>query len=310
MPVTTDGDRVPWLLLVFSLPASRASQRVEIWRKLKKCGALPLRSSGYILPNKAANQERLEWLATAIRNYRGQASLAQVNAFDDLPDEKLRQLFIQARTRDYESLLRELKTFLALPVARRSTSGLSRLRKRFQEIIAIDFFSNPLRSRVETAFSRAAESERNGSGRQTRANSAEYRDRKWITRPRPGIDRVSSAWLIRHFIDPKAQFLFNDDPSSDSEAVPFDMFVPQGFGHRGDDCTFETLCKHFSIRDAKARLVAQIVHDADLNDEKFGRVEGQGLDQVLNGWAQLDISDEELLERGMSLIEGLYHSLP
>ena len=97
-----------------------------------------------------------------------------------------------------------------------------------------------------------------------------------MTRPRPGIDRVSSAWLIRRFIDPKARFVFGDDAADHPEAVPFDMFHAQGFGHRGEDCTFETLCKQFAIREAKVRKVAQMIHDADLRDEKFGRVEALG----------------------------------
>jgi hypothetical protein len=85
------------------------------------------------------------------------------------------------------------------------------------------------------------------------------------------------------------------------------MFVPTGFGHRGEDCTFETLCKQFGIRDAKVKRIAQIIHDADLGDGKFGRSEGLSLDRVLNGWAKQEVSDDELLQRGMQLIEGLYH---
>src|SRR4029077_1617204 len=87
------GTEASWLLLVFSLPARNASQRVEIWRKLQRYGMLALRSSGHVLPNTAANQERMEWLATAIRAYKGQASVVQVKGFDDLPAETLRKLF-------------------------------------------------------------------------------------------------------------------------------------------------------------------------------------------------------------------------
>jgi len=87
------------------------------------------------------------------------------------------------------------------------------------------------------------------------------------------------------------------------------MFVSQGFGHRGEDCTFETLYKQFSIRDVTVKRISQIMHDADLGDEKFGRAEGMGLDKVLNGWAKQDLPDDELLQRGMDLIEGLYESL-
>jgi hypothetical protein len=135
-----------------------------------------------------------------------------------------------------------------------------------------------------------------------------YLDRVWVTRPRPGIDRVSSAWLIRRFIDANAQFVFADDPLQQPDAIPFDMFQASGFGHRGDDCTFETLRKEFAIRDPKVEIVAEIIHDADLSDEKFGRSEGIALDRVLMGWAQQGVSDDELLRRGMELIEGLYRS--
>lgn len=296
----------PWLLLVFSMPTRSASQRVEVWRKLQRYGMLPLRSSGYVLPHSAVNQERMEWLATAIRTYKGQASVVQVQAFDDLPDQRLKNLFIESRSPGYQKLLHEAKKLLALSPARRPSSALNRIRRRFLELQDIDFFGNPLRSKLESVLAQLDEAAPTRSGRGGKRKSGEYLNRVWMTRHRPGIDRVSSAWLIRRFIDAKARFIFADQPDTHPDAIPFDMFCPQGFGHRGEDCTFETLCKEFAIRDAKVRRIAQIIHDADLGDEKFGRMEGQGLDKVLNGWAQQDLPDDELLERGMDLIEGLY----
>jgi len=305
MVVTSDRGDSPWLLLVFSLPATRASQRVEVWRKLQRYGTLPLRSSGYVLPNSAANHEKLEWLANAIRSYKGQASVVRVQAFDDLPDTRMRQLFLDATSLHYERLLRELKKLISLPHSERPARQLIRLRRRFHEITATDFFGCPLQARVETVLARADEVETISPKR--KAKATQYRNRVWITRPRPGIDRVSSAWLISRFIDPKAKFVFADDPSTHPAAVPFDMFCAQGFGHRDNDCTFETLCKEFAIRDGRVRWIAQAIHDADLGDEKFGRTEAAGLDQVLNGWAKQEIPDNELLSRGMDLIEGFYH---
>lgn len=298
----------PWLLLMFSLPAKQASQRVEVWRKLKKYGALPLRTTGYLLPNRPENQERFEWLAAAIRKYKGQASVAQVQAMDDLPSEKLAELFTQARSKDYEELIHDVKKLAGR--SKREPSEVARLRRRLQEIAAIDFFHNPLRSRaealLESADSIGVSKAIPASGRKTKK---EYLERTWVTRPRPGIDRVSSAWLIRRFIDANAQFVFADDPARYPHAVPFDMFQGVGFGHHGEDCTFETLRKEFAIRDAKVEAIAEIIHDADLADEKFGRVEALGIDRVLIGWAQQGVSDDELLRRGMELIEGLYRSI-
>ena len=119
---------------------------------------------------------------------------------------------------------------------------------------------------------------------------------------------MTSAWLVRKFIDPKAKFAFASEDKKPPKAVPFDMYEG-GFGHRGEDCTFETLLKVFHIRDKKVPLMAEIVHDADLFDEKFGRKEGFGIDEVMKGWAQQGLSDQELLKRGMQLAEGLYKSL-
>jgi hypothetical protein len=308
MNVTTKTT-VPWLLLVFSLPAKRASQRVEIWRKLRRYGMLPLRSSGYILPNSAINQERMEWLAAAIRTYKGQASVVQAQGFDDLPAERLKQRFLEARAHDYQKLLHEAKKILAMSPSRRPAGRLNRLRRRFLELQDIDFFGSPLRARLESLLNRIDQVEAAKPARGRKRKAGEYVNRMWITRPRPGIDRVSSAWLIRRLIDPKAKFVFGTEPAAQADAIPFDMFWPQGFGHRGEDCTFETLCKQFSIRDSRVRRIAEIIHDADLGDEKFARPEGQGLDRVLNGWAKQELPDDELLQRGMELIEGLYESL-
>jgi len=92
--------------------------------------------------------------------------------------------------------------------------------------------------------------------------------------------------------------------------VPFDTFHEEGFGHRGDDCTFETLAKQFHIRDPRVAVIGQMIHDADLLDDRFGRKEGYGVDEILKGWARQGLANAKLLERGMALIEGLYHAPP
>lgn len=304
----TELEEAPWLLLIFALPANQGSARVEVWRKLKKCGALPLKTSGYLLPNRPENQERFEWLAAAIRKYKGEASVVQVQAMDDLPSEKMVQLFVHARSKDYEALGREVKILISRK--KRQPGEITRLRRRFQEIMAIDFFNSPLRGRVEALLESAdSTGPEKVFPESTRKLKNHYFERVWMTRLRPGIDRVSSAWLIRRFIDSNARFVFGNDPQEHPDAIPFDMFQAKGFGHRGDDCTFETLRKEFAIRDPKVGAIAEIIHDADLGDEKFGRAEGRGLDRVLIGWAHQGISDDELLRRGMEMIEGLYQSL-
>ncbi len=107
MNVTSQWEDSPWLLLVFTLPSSKASERVGIWRKLQKFGSIPLRNAGYVLPNNPVNQERFEWLATAIRSFKGEASILQIQAIDDLPPRVLQEQFRQARATDYEALIEE-----------------------------------------------------------------------------------------------------------------------------------------------------------------------------------------------------------
>jgi hypothetical protein len=289
------------LLLLFTLPASQASKRVEVWRKLKRYGALSFRSSGYLLPSTPENRERFEWLSAAIRKYKGQASVAELFSIDDLPPAELKRMFIEARAEDYESLLRELRT-------KEASSNLPRLRRRLQEVIEIDFFGSPLRSRVETALA-SLEYPARALKPTAKHGKQEFVRRRWVTRPRPGIDRVSSAWLISNHIDSEATFVFTNDVHQVPDAVPFDMFNVGGFTHQGDNCTFETLTAEFGLKDRKIKLIAEMIHDADLNDEKYGRIEGIGLDRVLSGWAKQGVADEELLRRGMELIEGLYRGL-
>lgn len=291
----------PWLLLVFSLPSKNGSVRVDIWRKLKRCGALPLPTSGYLLPNTTDNLERFEWLSAEIRKHKGQASVAQVQSFDDLPDDRVVHLFTRERNKDYEKLLRELK-------ARRTEQQLSALRRRLLEISAIDFFDSPLKRKVEGAIAALQGQQTGKKGKNMKGR--QYSNRIWITRHRPGIDRCASAWLIQRFIDPKAGFAFGNKPEDQPDAIAFDMYGDEGFGHRGDHCTFETLCAEFSLRDPRLKDIAEIVHDADLHDEKFDRPEGAAIDRVLKGWAHQQISDDDLIHRGMELFEGLYEGLP
>src|SRR5207248_7682072 len=90
-----------WLLFIFALPTKRASRRVDTWRKLRRYGALALKSGGHVLPNTPANREHFEWLGAMIRKSGGNASVLQVHSFDDHSDARLQQLFLEERSRDY-----------------------------------------------------------------------------------------------------------------------------------------------------------------------------------------------------------------
>ena len=294
-------------MLAFTLPTKRASQRVEVWRKLQRYGVVPLGNSGYLLPNNPSNRERFEWLAQMIRKHAGKASVVNVESIDNLSTPQLMTRFGEMRDRDYQVLIREVQKFSSIARHKRPPGRISRLRARFREILEIDFFGSPLQKRAQALLAQADASPKVAQ-QSPKINPKHYVGQLWVTRPRPGIDRSASAWLILRFIDKKARFTFAQEGDVPRDAVPFDMFQG-GFGHRGEDCTFETLRKDFRIRDARVAAIGEMVHDADLSDGKFGRNEAFGVDEVLKGWARKGTPDKELLERGVEMIDGLYHSV-
>jgi hypothetical protein len=139
-------------------------------------------------------------------------------------------------------------------------------------------------------------------------DARDYQHRRWVTRPRPGVDRFSSAWLIRKFIDPSAQFAFATSPDKVRDAIPFDMYQSEGFRHEGDRCTFEVLERRFNIKDTGVRRIAEIVHDLDLKDERFRPPDAPTIGKLVDGLRASIPDDGHLLEQGMALFEALYLS--
>jgi hypothetical protein len=168
-------------------------------------------------------------------------------------------------------------------------------------ITEIDFFEAP--ARHEVARAREAVEERTASGRGRPAGAAPPLDlaalksRRWVTRPRPHVDRIASAWLIKRFVDPEAEFVFAPPDQVPPDAIPFDM-AGVDFGHHGEDCTFETLLRRTGLRDRKLAILAEIVHEADIKDQKYTREEARGIDQRCAP-PQRDQGRHEALAHGM-----------
>jgi hypothetical protein len=298
---------IAWLLLLFRLPATRKAERVAVWRKLKKSGAIQIQTSTYLLPDESTRYEYFQWLTKEIRDSGGDATLVRARQIEGLPNKKVVELFNAARDKEYAALNKALSGL----IGRRKKRGtqiladkLERLRKQFREIRKIDFFDSTRAQDVEMLLRRAEGTQR---GREIlpRVNARSYQGKTWLTRPRPEIDRVGSAWLIRKFIDRRAKFTFSRKPSNNPAAVSFDM-VDAEFTHYGDDCTFETLTKRFGIQDKAVQKLGEMIHDADLEDAKFQRSECIGIDRVLKGWANAGLPDNEILRRGFECFDALY----
>jgi hypothetical protein len=305
----------PWLLLVLQLPARPSNARVKTWRRLQQLGAVPVKNAAYVLPNSAQALEDFEWLRAEIESVKGQANIFSASSIDGVDSDDIVEQFRTARAADYKRLLKDVRlTQKRVTRASNRDDDLIRkvrqLRERLTHVRAIDFFSAPGGEGVEReirvvehAVRRTAESA--GTDAVRHLDPKEYRARLWMTRPRPGVDRFASAWLISRFIDPEATFDFVDDPGSVEDAVPFDMFGT-GFGHEGDLCTFEVLATRFRIADPAVRRIGEIVHDLDLKEDRFRAPQAAGVGVVVEGLRAAFKDDSELLRQGIILFDALY----
>jgi hypothetical protein len=295
-----------WLLLLFSLPTNRNTERVAVWRRLKKMGAVQIKTSTYLLPDEPAQYEQFQWLAQQIRDYGGDSTLVRAHEIEGLTKERVIVMFNDARAKDYGELRKSLQSFIARRKkmdAGETASELERLTRRFREVRAVDFFDSPRGHDVAMLLRRAEGPQRS---RQLETLDVKlYQGKTWLTRPRPEIDRVGSAWLIARFIDRKPKFVFASTADAIPGAIPFDMLDAE-FSHHGNYCTFETLTRRFAISDKSLVKIGEMIHDADLDDARFQRVEAVGIDRVLKGWAKEGLSDQEILRRGFECFDALY----
>ena len=295
-----------WLLLLFSLPTNRNTERVAVWRRLKKMGAVQIKTSTYLLPDEPAQYEQFQWLAQQIRDYGGDSTLVRAQEIEGLAREKVIAMFNEARAKVYAELRKSLQGFIA---RRKKIDGelaaaeLERFTRQFREIRAVDFFDSARGHDVAMLLRRAEGPKR--AGQLQILDAKQYQAKTWLTRPRPEIDRVGSAWLISKIIDRKPKFVFASSADAVANAIPFDMLDAE-FSHHGNNCTFETLIKRFAITDKAIAKIGEMVHDADLDDAKFQRVEAIGIDRVLKGWAKEGLPDEEILRRGFECFDALY----
>jgi hypothetical protein len=310
-----------WLLFVHQVPSQPSNLRVRTWRRLQQLGALAVKQAVYVLPDSAGAREDFQWLKTEIESAGGQASVFVADSVDSWSDEQLIREFRQCRQDAYRELATEVEAILKGPSSRRRTHmiglPLQRVCEGFRQRVAaidrVDFFGSAGRDRVVTLIEQLAS--RQAQNRSHASHVEAVHDPRtlpqralWVTRPRPGVDRMASAWLIRRFIDADARFAFLQEAAlAPARAIPFDMFGAQ-FGHQGDHCTFETLCRHFGIRDPAVTRMATIVHDLDLKDHRFEPGEAPTIGLLIDGLQLGTADDDELLAGGMTLFDALHRS--
>jgi hypothetical protein len=316
-----------WLLIFYSIPSHPVSGRMRIWRKIAKAGAVQLKGAVYILPANDENRELFQWIIGEVKSLGGDGSFVQTARIETLTDAEVRELFRVQRTAEYRDLAKLLDSVErkvqsgrkgAVAGIRDNAAGiLAGLRKTYDEVRSRDFFDASLgrdlekRIRaIESALKDVKEAGTDKPSPLTRKDLKAYQQRVWVTRKRPFIDRMASAWLIRRFVDRASKFRFIDEKDVAGLAkgeIAFDM---QGgeFTHHGDLCTFEVLVRSFGIKDKAVRKIAEIVHDLDLKDDKYGNAAGSGIEEVLTGIRKTVKDDADMLEKGITVFEMMYQS--
>jgi hypothetical protein len=293
-----------WYLLVHQIPPKPLYLRAKVRNRLARVGAVALKNSVYLLPRSADALEDFQWIAQEVVAGGGEAHLLEAAFLGRPSDRDVERLFNESRDRDYAEFAEQLGNSTA--------PDLARMRRRFDEIRQIDFFGARGRERAERLLRRAEERQRprkEVSMASARSSLDSLRHQTWVTRRGVKVDRIGTAWLIRRFVDPKALFRFID-PKAEEPGTgerSFDM-VGGEFTHEGDRCTFETLLRRLGMKDRALAAVAEIVHDVDVKDSKFGRPESPGLSRLVAGVVAAHGDDEDRLTQGFLLFDALYES--
>ena len=297
------------------LPPKPVGPRVKVWRRLMQQGAIAIKNSVYALPLSDSAREDFQWLAREITESGGEATVCAAELVEGLTDAQVQALFNAARDAQYAELTTEARQLMTAGARRRSDEAwpleVSKLRKRLEEIVAIDFLGAPGRMPAEALVVRLEELLAKRSTEPTGASSfpvkAVPREAVWVTRRGIHVDRMASAWLIRRFIDPAARFRFVDPRNHRHEPgeLRFDMFEAE-FTHEGDLCTFEVLLSRFGLTSPALRAIGEMVHDVDLKDSKFARPETPGFERTIAGIALGHAQDEDRLARASALLDDLH----
>jgi hypothetical protein len=310
-----------WLLLLHQLPPKPAYLRVKLWRRLQRLGAVALKHSVYALPATEDAREDFQWVAREVLESGGEATVCEAHFVEGLTDAAVEALFQAARDADYAQLAEEARALVPLAQEVRKAppggtgelqSSVARLRKRLTEVVELDFFGASGREAAEgliTSLERRLEALSQGAvdGPQPETVDRPPLGSTWVTRRGIHVDRMASAWLIRRFIDPKARLRFVDgrDHRPRKGEVRFDMFEAE-YTHEGDLCTFEVLVQRFRLEAPALHLLAQVVHDIDLKDGKFGLPETPGIERLVAGIALAHSADEVRLECASRLFDALH----
>ena len=300
-------------MLLHQLPGRPAYGRVKIWRRLKETGAVSLRNAAYVLPDNEENRASFAAILREIEKLGGEGMLVQGEVVAGLRNDQLRAQFNAAREQEYKEIADDLRRLSQVWRKRKRPSTdpvqiLARVSQRLTALNRIDFFGASGRGAAEALLARLEHSHiERAVPLPDPPTPVDLRNKTWVTRQDIHVDRIASAWLITRFIDPAAKLKFVPGKNYKPLRGEYRYDMPDGeFTHEGDSCSFEVLLQRSCINDAALKIIAEVVHDIDLSDGKFGHPQTAGIAHVIAGICRTQGSDTARLERGRELFDDIY----
>lgn len=309
-----------WLALIISLPTHNAAGRMRVWRAVKALGCGVLRDGVYLLPNRPGFRPAFQRQAEEVALGGGTAHVLVLDSENPEQQQTFEDLF--DRSADYAKLIDAMRQVaerdLSSEEPARLQRQMTRLRKDFEALVAMDFFPGAAREQAAAALedlehavtARVTPDEPHAVQRRIpHLYVKDYRGQLWATRQRPWVDRLASAWLIRRFIDRDARFLWLATPADcPADALGFD-FDGAAFTHIGAKVTFEVLIVSFGLmKDPALQKLGALVHYLDVGGIPVP--EAAGLETLLRGMRRRVTDDDALLAEANRVFDSLYLALP
>ncbi|MBS3908683.1 MAG: chromate resistance protein [Actinobacteria bacterium] len=290
---------------------------------------MQLKGTVYILPYNEEHYEFFQWLVSEIVSLGGEGAFARVEAIENMEERDIVDLFNRQREEEYgqiekgidelERRANSIRQGSENPGIKALLEKVNKYLREFDEVKRKDFFASNAGIRLEKRLKVIEDLIKGLSGIDSKRSVPavvvkrleEYQGKRWVTRKRPFVDRMASAWLIRKFIDEKATFDFIDEEELKAlgkDVVAFDAMGAE-FTHQMDMCTFEVLIKSFRLKSKALKNIAEIVHELDIKDDRHKKPEAKGVEEILIGIRKTAKDDRQALEQGMVVFEMLYASM-
>jgi Uncharacterized conserved protein len=299
-----------WYFFSFSVPSRLQGFRVKIWRRLNALGAVQIKNAIYVLPANEQAQEHLVWMGKETDEQGGESLIIANGNLLNISDAQIVAAFTRARDEDYLALGEEIRLAVAEPDSQERQTALRKLEKRLEAIRAIDFFPSGKGAGLQKMLDEAQHAQAMPLAMIPLVDARCYKQKIWVTRANPYVDRLASFWLVKRFIDPAPRIVFLQEAEAvpaGADVVSFDM-PHADFTHVGGLITFEVLADAFGLAAQVPQRMRQVIKAIDLEELDSAPVETPGVKRMLDGLVAAHADDHARTEQALAFFDTLLAS--